>query len=219
MLAGVAGASPAVANDGLLSFAGAYQPQAEPVGGEAPSASTADAALAGDSAGSVIEAVGPAFGEVGHRRWQLSFGTGVGFEAEDSIDPAIAVDVSVFVAPDFEVAGELSIWYFAQDFDDAVGLSGSIVFRYHYINNDTLSAFFEAGIGPMIATDTVPQGGTGLNFIPRFGLGLTFPLGDSGTRLVTGVRWHHISNARINGETRNPDRDGVYGWVGLSFPF
>jgi hypothetical protein len=78
--------------------------------------------------------------------------------------------------------------------------------------------FADVGIGVLLATDNTPSGGTGFNFTPRAGVGGTWRLNDEGVRLQAGVRWHHISNARINGETRNPDRDGIMGYVALQFP-
>ncbi|MEM1186189.1 MAG: acyloxyacyl hydrolase [Planctomycetota bacterium] len=191
---------------GRLSFARLYQP-------EETSGSTQDPIP------SVRRAAMPAFGEKGHRRFQIQAGPAVGLEAEDAIDATLAFDISIFVAKDFEVAGEVGLWGFFQEGDDAAGISTSVVFRYHYINRDRWSAYLDAGIGPVFSTDNTPDGGTGVNFMPRLGVGLSYALGDSDARLVTGLRWHHISNARISGETGNPDRDGILVWAGISFPF
>ncbi len=164
-------------------------------------------------------AAGPSFGEVGYRHITIYSGTGIGMETDAAIDQEIAGSIGVFIAPDLEVNGELGLWYFGQEGDDAVGISTSFVFRWHFIHRENWTAHFNAGIGLMGATDEVPDQGTGFNFMPRLGLGFTRELGDSGTRLYGGARWHHISNARINGETRNPDRDGILLEFGLSFPF
>lgn len=47
----------------------------------------------------------------------------------------------------------------------------------------------------------------------------TLGIGDDGARLMGGVRWHHISNARIKGEDHNPGRDSIMVYVGMSFPW
>jgi hypothetical protein len=46
---------------------------------------------------------------------------------------------------------------------------------------------------------------------------LTEDLG--GPRLQLGVRWHHISNGRSNGDSDNPSRDGLMLYTGVVFPF
>ncbi len=164
-------------------------------------------------------AAGPSFGEVGYRHITIYSGTGIGFETDAATDQQIAASVGVFIAPDLEVNGELGLWYFGQDGDDAVGVSTSFVFKWHFIHRENWTVHFNAGVGPMLATDSVPAGGTNFNFMPRLGLGFTREISDSGTRLYGGARWHHISNARIAGETRNPDRDGMLFEIGLAFPF
>jgi len=42
---------------------------------------------------------------------------------------------------------------------------------------------------------------------------------DGGVRLQAGVRWAHISNARIKGDDDNPSRDSAMLYVALVFPF
>jgi hypothetical protein len=159
------------------------------------------------------------FGQKGYRRATIYGGIGVGLENEDAIDTEIALALGWFVAPAFEVQGELSTWAFFQEGDDAVGLSPAIVFRWHFLMRERWSVDFNAGIGPVFSSDVVPEAGTGVNFMPRIGFGFTHEIGARGARLHTGIRWHHISNARINGEVRNPDRDGVLAEFGVTFPF
>jgi hypothetical protein len=70
-----------------------------------------------------------------------------------------------------------------------------------------------------VSTDDVPNDGTSFNFTPRLGVGFTRQLTDSGIRLEGGLRWAHISNARITGDADNPARDSAMLYVGLIFPF
>jgi lipid A 3-O-deacylase len=110
-------------------------------------------------------------------------------------------------------------WYFDQRGDNAFGLTLSLVLRWHFLDFDTWTVFIDGGAGILGSTDLVPANGTGFNFVPRAGLGATIKLGDGPGRLVIGARWHHISNARVLGEDRNPSRDGPMGYIAFQFPF
>lgn len=152
--------------------------------------------------------------------WWLSVGTGVSNDVADATDINLNGAASYFLADNIEVTGELGLWYHAQPGDDAFGLNPNLVFRWHFINRQTWSLYADMGIGLLISSNDVPEGGTSFNFTPRAGLGATFRLNpESGTRLQLGVRWSHISNARILGDDDNTVRDSVMGYVGLIFPF
>mgnify|MGYP001951235339 CR=1 FL=1 len=51
------------------------------------------------------------------------------------------------------------------------------------------------------------------------GIGMTHQISDDGTRLVGGLRWHHISNARIHGDDSNPSRDAPHVYLQVAIPF
>ncbi len=140
----------------------------------------------------------------------------------DSNDANVAFTFSTFVATRFELLIELGGWYFNQDGQDAAGANASLLFRWHFLTfgeRDDWTIFGEAGAGLLGTTENVPPGGTGFNFTPKAGVGFTHRLGDSDNRLIVGFRWHHISNARIEGEMRNPGRDGAFVYAGVQFPF
>jgi len=135
------------------------------------------------------------------------------------VDVSIHGQYTYFVVDDFEVGVEAALWGFIQD-DNTAGLSTSLVMRYHFFQAERWSAFAEAGMGLMVAGDDVPDTGTSFNLMPRLGAGVTWQISeDSSTRLITGLRWHHISNARIKGEEDNPARDGPGLYVGLMYSF
>lgn len=140
-------------------------------------------------------------------------------EEDDAVDVPLVLGYSTFIAEDVEFSLELGLFGHFQEGDDAAGFNPGFNFRYHFINRRRWSVFFDAGIGLIFSTDNVPDGGTGVNFTPRAGLGGTYQLNASGLRLLGGLRWHHISNARVEGEERNPDRDGILFYAGLTFPF
>lgn len=163
----------------------------------------------------------PAFAEPGWWGLEILTGYANNFKGESDINLAIAV--GTFVAQDLEIRLELGGWYFAQRGDDTGGISLSLLGRWHFweCNNYDWTVYGEAGAGLLGSFDNVPDGGTSFNFTPRLGGGFTKRLGDGprAPRLDVGARWHHISNARIDGDDRNPSRDSVMGYIGVIFSF
>jgi hypothetical protein len=162
------------------------------------------------------------FGKAGSRWW--SIGPGIANDFDGSTDVNAHGIFSQFLADDLEFGVEAAGWYFNQEGQDTGGLSGTLLFRWHFVAADDYrwSVFTDAGIGLLGAFDEVPDEGTGFAFLPRLGLGFTHALdSDSpdGSRLTLGLRWHHISNARINGNERNPARDGLMFYAEIQFPF
>ncbi len=160
------------------------------------------------------------FGLKGQTR--LTIGTGVAFDLEsddDSTDFNVNVAWSRFLVDDIEMRLELGTWYFDQESDAAWGLNPNFVLRWHLISKELWSFYADAGMGLLFSSDDVPSEGTSFNFTPRAGVGFTRKIGAHGQRAELGVRWHHISNARITSDSDNPDRDGVMVYAGFSFPF
>jgi hypothetical protein len=150
--------------------------------------------------------------------WIL-FGTGVAHDFDDNTDFNLSIGYSRFLVDDVEWLLELAGWYHAQQGDDAASLNPAMEFRWHFYNSGDTSLFLNAGIGVLGATDNVPDMGSGFDFTPRAGVGVTHRITDDGTRLIAGVRWHHISNARMAGEDRNPSRDAPMVYLQLAVPF
>ena len=88
--------------------------------------------------------------------------------------------------------------------------------RKHILARDDWSLFVDVGGGLMETSDAVPPGGSSFNFVAQVGVGVSFDISDD-VRLLTGVRWHHISNGRTF--DTNPSQDSLYIYAGLSFPF
>jgi hypothetical protein len=146
------------------------------------------------------------------------FGARGARDFDDNTDASLFVQQTWFVVDDVEIGYEGAAWWIFQG-DDTFGFSASLVARYHFLQRARFSLFAEGNIGVLVAADTVPEDGTSFDFIPRLGAGATFPVSADGTRLVVGFHWHHISNARINGEARNPARNAPALYVALSVPF
>lgn len=159
----------------------------------------------------------PRFGEKG-TEW-IAGGLGIAHDFSDATDFNLRAGYSQFLVDDLEFALELNGWYFDQKGENAAGLNPSMIFRWHFVNEDPWTAYVDLGIGVLLATDNVPDGGTSLDFTPGAGMGITRRLNDSGARLQAGLRWHHISNGRLNGDIRNPSRDAPHIYMGLQLPF
>lgn len=149
--------------------------------------------------------------------WTL--GIGAAYDFDGSTDIPLRGAYSYFLGEGVEFSLELDGWFFAQEGPDAVGASISTIFRWHFYRKDPWTAYIDAGIGLLGASDEVPDGGTQFNFLPQAGAGVTRRLNDRGLRLQLGLRWHHISNARSQGDDENPDRDAPMLYGGLIFPF
>jgi hypothetical protein len=151
----------------------------------------------------------------------LSFG--LGYANDFSSDQAAEVHAaySRFLGDELEFCVELTGWYFDQTGDNAAGLNPSINFRWHCFHDEQFdwSIYGEVGIGVLLASDNVPDMGTGFDFTPRAGAGFTKALSSDGTRLQIGARWAHISNGRIEGDARNPGRDSLMIYAGIIIPF
>jgi hypothetical protein len=160
------------------------------------------------------------FGEAGST-W-LTFGGLFAYDFGEEKDYNLHAAYSHFLADRLEFSVEMGGWYFAQDGDDTGGISGQMIFRYHFWNTPDWewSVFTDIGIGLLAAFDEVPDGGQEFNFVPRAGAGFTKRISDeTDARLQVGVGWHHISNGRYTGDLNNPSRDSVMIYAGVMIPF
>ncbi len=161
--------------------------------------------------------------------WWWSIGVGAAHDFEDATDLNVNVAARYFIAEDVEFTVEVGLWYYNQPGDDAIGFNPNMVIRWHFLNKQTYSIFADVGIGVVVATDDVPAereidgetvDGTPFGFTPRAGIGATFRLDEgSGARLEIGLRWAHVSNARVSGDDDNLARDSAMLYAGFVFPF
>jgi len=158
------------------------------------------------------------YGDAGTMWWTVGGGIASNFDTAD--DYNLHVAWSWFIVDRLEWGLEGGGWYFDQSGSNEWGLSTHMLFRWHFWMSDDRkwSLFADAGIGLLAATGDVPVGGTSFDFMPRVGAGFTREIAPD-VRLEAGLRWHHISNARINGDNNNPSRDGILFYTGVVFPF
>lgn len=78
--------------------------------------------------------------------------------------------------------------------------------------------FVDGTAGFQLANDQIPPGGTVWNFTFGFGGGLELPIA-TGVSVLTGVTYHHISNALGHENERNPSLNEARLWVGMAWTF
>jgi hypothetical protein len=183
-----------------------------------PASPTADpGATAPEPVAEVPEATLAVFGQQ-DTDW-LTISGGVSDDFYKSTDLNLSLRWTRFIVDDVELGAEAGLWYFDQENDRTFGLNGTLFMRWHFVSRDSWTLFTDAGMGLLFSGDDAPDGGTSFNFTPRAGVGATFRIADNGTRLEVGIRWVHISNARIAGSGSNPGRDGPMIYAGVMLPF
>ena len=163
----------------------------------------------------------PAFGEKGSWRWSLSGGGAAEFKETQNRFGLLGGELSYFIIENLSLELGLNLLYFDQT-DDAWGANFTLLGRWHFLTDDRWTIYVDGGAGVMGTTDRVPspdfrepRGGGNFTFTPQAGVGFSYELDDA--RLLFGVRWHHISNARIR--ESNPPRDSFFVYTEVSFPF
>jgi hypothetical protein len=172
----------------------------------------------------------PVFGAKSSWRWYLS--VGYGWEINGTHDEFVIFGggVSYFLADDLSLNFELNGLYHDQetasgfaDSHDAWGINFNLLLRWHFLAAERWSLYADGGAGVMGTTERVPgpdsdepEGGTYFNFTPQAGFGASFEITHN-TRLLTGARWHHVSNAQT--WDNNPGRDSLLLYAMVSIPF
>jgi len=157
------------------------------------------------------------YGELNSLRFNVLAGG-----ASNFTDTSLAqggIGLSWFALAWFSVELELlGMGAFQDEGKDAVGGDLNVLFRWHFWRDaqESISVFGEAGVGFALFSEEVPPGGSNFNFAPQIGVGASFDLGDD-SRLLLGVRWLHLSNARTTDS--NDGLDTVLIYAGLSWGF
>lgn len=155
------------------------------------------------------------FAAEGTRRFTIQ--AGWASDLEDARFMLVGAGAEFYVADGLALAVELNGLDVEQNGPDSGAVNALLLLRWHFVQRERWSVFFDGGAGLLYAGNPVPANGSRFNFTPQAGLGASIALGDDGTRLLVGARWQHISNARTF-ET-NPGRDSLMLWAGLSWGF
>lgn len=152
--------------------------------------------------------------------WRYQFTLAAGADSNSNNLYFGGVAFSYFLEDNFTVDFEVNGAYWDQhEGNDTGGVNLAMLLRWHFWRwgEDRYSLYTDAGIGLALSADDVPGTGSDFNFTPAFGIGISAKLATTDTRLLAGIRWHHISNANIF--RSNPGDDRLMVYAGLNFPF
>lgn len=149
----------------------------------------------------------------GSRYWSVTLGA--------SRDPDLGriyltqFSVDHYIHDDLSIRAGLNFGYARADRTDG-GVQGGpeLGFRWHFISQERFSTFLDGSAAAIIHENPLTEDSLRFNFDLQAGFGATLHFTDD-THLQAGIRWHHLSNARIRGKSRNLGYDGplLYGGV------
>lgn len=100
---------------------------------------------------------------------------------------------------------------------DTEGIGAFFALRWHFIRTARWSLYLNHGIGPVWFIEEFPPGGTKLNALTQYSLGMSTRIGDSSI-LNLGLRHSHISNGK-GMVAENPAFDGTGIYLEIAKPF
>lgn len=89
---------------------------------------------------------------------------------------------------------------------------------WRFAQSGRWSGYLDGSAGAVVHEEPLTEESLRFNFDLQAGLGAGYAL-RGGTLLRGGVRWHHLSNARIRGKPRNLGYDGPLLYAGVTVPF
>lgn len=108
--------------------------------------------------------------------------------------------------------------YFVDHARDTGGGGVDMLFRWHPFYGRAWSLYMDGSPGFIYTRKTLRDPGTHFNFTVQGGMGATYKL-TGRLHSMAGIRWFHISNARIRGKNRNVGFDSPMFYLGLMFPY
>jgi hypothetical protein len=202
----------------LQDVAGDATPPGDATGG-ADGGSVSSWSMSGEDADDdslAVPEVLPRFGEAGSVRLDIRGGYGADLDEDSQWIALGGIGLTGFIEDGLAIRVELNGAQIQQDEGSEQGLNAALLVEWHFLRRETWSLYFDGGAGVLFTTGDVPATGSSFNFTPQAGVGLTADFIDE-SRFVLGVKWFHISNA--NTFSRNPGRDFIEVYAGLSFPF
>ncbi len=165
----------------------------------------------------------PHFGAADSWRWNLMGAWGFDLADTGNMLGLLGGGFSYFMVENLSLELELNVIYYNQLGPDGVGFNFNLLGRWHFLAKERWSLYAELGAGMQVTTAKVPgpsadypTGGGYFSFTPQAGVGASFEIAHD-TRLLTGVRVQHVSNARTT--ESNPGRNSLMFYVQVSFPF
>lgn len=141
-----------------------------------------------------------------------------GFSRNQADVGQAAVGVGYYFLDNLGIYADLTGYGVSQDEPDINTWGGgfNLLLRWHFLRGKNWSIYADGGAGVVQFDEAFPDGGTHFNFNERIGLGGSLKL-DTNIHLIGGVRYMHLSNARISGRNENPGMDSVEVYTGLMF--
>jgi hypothetical protein len=153
----------------------------------------------------------------GARYWTVTGGT----SHDSSLGRIYLTQFSIdtYVADDFAIRMGATLGYAdARQTDGGVQGGPELGFRWHLVNADRFSIYLDGSAATVIHENPMTPESLRFNFDLQAGLGATLQLDDA-THLHGGVRWHHLSNARVRGKARNLGYDAPLFYLGIMRAF
>lgn len=149
-------------------------------------------------------------------QWLL---TGYGFAAMGKTSREVyggRVGFGYHFIEDFSLNVE-GVGYLINQENDSGAVGIDLLPRWHYRRENNWSLYLDSGAGIIYSGKRLGHSGTHFNFTLQGGMGTTYQLSD---RVVSmgGLRWFHISNARIKGKERNVGFDSPMFYLGIMMP-
>jgi len=157
-----------------------------------------------------------AYGTQGQLRWTFQGSWAIDVKEAGNEVGKLGFVIDYFVIDNVSINAEFNGAYIAQEGPSAWGFNFNLIARWHVIAQENWSFFIDGGAGLLWTTHNVPHDGSSFNFTPQAGLGFTIGVGGD-ARVITGVRWLHISNANLY--STNPGRDSIEVYAGITLPF
>lgn len=154
------------------------------------------------------------FGAKNSWRWEVEGSWMNDFSSANQVQGAWYA--SWFLVENFSFDFGAEAAWFSQPGGNTWGAGPAVMFRWHFLARDTWSIYADGGCGLMFSGADVPSNGSTVNFTPRLGVGASFEVA-ANARILTGIRWAHISNANFS--SNNDGRNSIQLYAGLTLPF
>ena len=174
-----------------------------------------DGSESASSASSTAANSAVGYGAAGSRRWVIG-----GMVASDLVDEKMIFlrgGLEWFPIEGFSIGLEADLGWVGQDAGDDAGLFGlGVMMRWHFLQYERWTMYADLGIGLAYTSMPVPPSGSRLDLVPQAGVGFSIEL-DQDVRLLVGLGWYHLSNARTTPTNFGIDALAVTGLISIPF--
>jgi hypothetical protein len=153
----------------------------------------------------------------GSRYWTLT--AGISRDAHIGRIYLAQLSLDDYISDDLAIRWGLTFGYANPD-DVEGGVQGGpeLGIRWHFFTRERFSIYIDSSVGLIFHENPLTEDSLRFNFDVQAGLGATLQLSDQ-MHLQSGVRWHHLSNARIRGKEENLGYDGPMLYFGVMKAF